>query len=162
MKFIIGFGNILFGDDGFGPSVIEYLEKNYEFPLDVKVIDGGTTVDYLLNFLTEEVEKLIIIDIFHMGKNPGEVFVINSEKIKGYPQRLTHFLSVPKILNEIRKISGVEIYLVVCEPKEITTPNVKIGLSEPVKRSVPKAAEMVEKLIKEEGKCCVEGGFIYG
>lgn len=35
---ILGCGNILFGDDGFGPAVIEYLLSHYDIPDDLSLI----------------------------------------------------------------------------------------------------------------------------
>jgi coenzyme F420 hydrogenase subunit delta len=47
-KIVIGVGNILFGDDGFGPKVIEYLKSNYDIKENVLLIDAGTAVREIL------------------------------------------------------------------------------------------------------------------
>ena len=39
---VLGLGNVLMSDDGFGPYVARVLEAFYEFPDDVEVIDVGT------------------------------------------------------------------------------------------------------------------------
>lgn len=39
---VLGIGNILLQDEGFGVAVIEALQKEYDFPENVQVIDGGT------------------------------------------------------------------------------------------------------------------------
>jgi hydrogenase maturation protease len=39
---VIGLGNVLMGDDGFGPYVIKTLEALYECPADVSLTDAGT------------------------------------------------------------------------------------------------------------------------
>ncbi|RME66105.1 MAG: hydrogenase maturation protease, partial [Nitrospirae bacterium] len=39
---IVGIGNLLMGDDGVGVRVLEVLRQNYEFPPEVKLLDGGT------------------------------------------------------------------------------------------------------------------------
>ena len=41
---ILGCGNILFGDDGFGPAVCEYLKTHFEIPEDIGAEDCGTGV----------------------------------------------------------------------------------------------------------------------
>jgi len=38
---ILGIGSILFSDDGFGIRVVQRIEKEYEFPDSVLVVDGG-------------------------------------------------------------------------------------------------------------------------
>ena len=40
---ILGIGSILYSDDGFGIRVIEQIERDYEFPDEVLVVDGGVT-----------------------------------------------------------------------------------------------------------------------
>ena len=41
---IFGCGNVLFGDDGFGPQVVEYLTQHYKLPSDVYALDVGTSI----------------------------------------------------------------------------------------------------------------------
>jgi coenzyme F420 hydrogenase subunit delta len=40
---VFGWGNILFGDDGFGPAVVKYLQDNYPLPEEVLALDAGTS-----------------------------------------------------------------------------------------------------------------------
>ena len=49
---ILGVGNLLFGDDGFGPAVAEHLDKLYAPSDDVYIMDVGTGVRKLLFTLT--------------------------------------------------------------------------------------------------------------
>ena len=39
---VIGLGNVLLGDDGFGPFVVELLRRRYGFPPAVELLDLGT------------------------------------------------------------------------------------------------------------------------
>ena len=39
---VVGLGNVLMGDDGFGPYVAHLLEAWYEWPDDVQVVELGT------------------------------------------------------------------------------------------------------------------------
>ena len=39
---ILGVGNLLFTDEGVGIRVAEALQDRYEFPQNVRVVDGGT------------------------------------------------------------------------------------------------------------------------
>ena len=58
---IVGCGNILFGDDGFGPKVIEYMkENNVEIPGDTCLIDGGTSAPHYIFTLPQDKWKNII------------------------------------------------------------------------------------------------------
>lgn len=58
---VLGLGNVLMGDDGFGPYVIEALTSAFEFPPDVSVIDVGTPGLDLAPFLMGA-DAVIVID----------------------------------------------------------------------------------------------------
>lgn len=46
---ILGCGNLLFGDDGFGPMTAQYIRENLEIPQDICVMDveTGAALDVL-------------------------------------------------------------------------------------------------------------------
>ena len=39
---VLGIGNIILRDEGFGVRAVEYLEEHFRFPHDVRLLDGGT------------------------------------------------------------------------------------------------------------------------
>ena len=81
---VLGCGNILFGDDGFGPEVIAYLERHYSIPEDVGVMNVGTSARKILfPILLDEKrpEHIIIVDAIDAGRTPGEIFEIAVEDI---------------------------------------------------------------------------------
>ena len=45
---VFGCGNVLFGDDGFGPQAVEYFKKNYSIPENVEVMNAGTSIRNIL------------------------------------------------------------------------------------------------------------------
>ncbi|MFH2030226.1 MAG: hydrogenase maturation protease, partial [Bacteroidota bacterium] len=74
---VLGCGNILFGDDGFGPEVVQYLQKNYDIPSHVYVGDAGLSVRKILfNIVLSEIKpkKIIIVDAVDLGKPAGSTF----------------------------------------------------------------------------------------
>ena len=74
---ILGCGNILIGDDGFGPAVVDYLKEHCRVPDDVAVLDVGTGVrELLFNIILadKKPEKIIIIDAMDCNREPGEFF----------------------------------------------------------------------------------------
>ena len=48
---VLGIGNIILSDEGFGVRVVEFLKKNYEFPANVQLLDGGTLGVELMHFV---------------------------------------------------------------------------------------------------------------
>ena len=47
---ILGIGNVLWADEGFGVRCVETLADQWSFPDNVKLLDGGTQGLYLLPF----------------------------------------------------------------------------------------------------------------
>jgi hydrogenase maturation protease len=77
---ILGIGNILWADEGFGVRCVEAMNANYQFGDDVVVLDGGTQGLYLLPFL-EEARYLIVFDAVDYGKPPGEMVIAKNAEV---------------------------------------------------------------------------------
>ncbi len=60
---VLGIGNILFGDEGIGVHLVNYLEEKYEFtgPHQVDFVDGGTLAQRLIPIIVEY-DKVFIFD----------------------------------------------------------------------------------------------------
>ncbi|WP_394986524.1 hydrogenase maturation protease, partial [uncultured Helicobacter sp.] len=65
---ILGIGNILFGDEGIGVHLSNYLKVNYSFapsdpanPVEVEIVDGGTLAQMLIPLITSY-DKVLILD----------------------------------------------------------------------------------------------------
>jgi len=77
---ILGIGNILWADEGFGVRAVEKLNQYYQFDDNVKVMDGGTQGIYLVQFV-EEAEILVVFDAIDYGLEPGEMKLIEGEDV---------------------------------------------------------------------------------
>jgi hydrogenase maturation protease len=77
---ILGIGNILWADEGFGVRCVEALNAAYQFGDDVTVLDGGTQGMYLLPYL-EEASRLIVFDAVDYGMQPGEMVIAKDEEV---------------------------------------------------------------------------------
>jgi coenzyme F420 hydrogenase subunit delta len=141
---ILGCGNRLIGDDGFGPAVVRYLRENFTIPGDVCVFDAGTSVREILfdTILSEKKpSKIIIVDAVDCGREPGELFWLD---IDGIPEvKLDDFsmhqIPTSNLLRELRDLCGIEVVVMACQTA-CTTDYVKPGLSTPVQRAVENAA----------------------
>ena len=100
---VLGIGNALMNDDGFGVRVIERLLEDYRFPAEVSVLGGGTLGLDLLPRL-EEADKLLIIDAVEMGAATGTVFRLEGDEV---PRAFANKLSVHQM--------GVQDLLAVAE-----------------------------------------------
>ncbi len=77
---VLGVGNILLHDEGFGVRVVEELEKRFVFPPHVRVVDGGTQGLWLLSTL-QEADDLIVIDAVLGDGPPGSLYVLERKDL---------------------------------------------------------------------------------
>lgn len=145
---ILGCGNWLFGDDGFGPAVIEYLLSHYEIPDHVYVMDVGTGIRKLLFTLALEPEnagQIVIVDAVDKGRTPGTIFELSTENL---PQEKSdnfslHQIPSSNLANELRD-AGVNIRILVCQISNIPE-SVEPGLSDTLKDAVPRMGSLIAK-----------------
>ncbi len=151
---VIGCGNILKGDDGFGPAVINYLEQHYEASRNTQIIDAGLACGEWLRPLTIDDERpdwIIIIDTMDLGKKPGEIEILQAQNLPQIPEQASsHFFPDRSIIEAILK-TGTRITFVTCQLKQIST-ELTTKLSEEVSNAVPKAAGIIAKLVGLEEK----------
>ena len=146
---VFGVGNTLFGDDGFGCAVIDYVESHYRVPETICLLDVGTGVRKLLFTLClspSRPKRLIIIDAIDAGRTPGEVFEINPSEIPvaKLDDFSLHQLPTSNMLRELQETCGVEVRVLACQTGPLPE-EVKEGLSEAVSRAVPKASEWLAR-----------------
>lgn len=77
---LVGIGNILFCDEGFGAYVAEYIKENYDYSQDLHVIEGGT-LGFGLMPLYLEYDRLIIVGTSSHKCKPGSVTCESMEEI---------------------------------------------------------------------------------
>lgn len=121
---ILGLGNILLSDEGIGVKVIYDLKKNYEFPENVEIIDGGVGGFSLLPFI-EKAEKLLVIDAILGNNSPGTIYKF---KDKDIPYQIIEKISLHEIdfceilnLAKLRKKYPEEVVIIGIEPEKIET-----------------------------------------
>jgi coenzyme F420 hydrogenase subunit delta len=147
---VLGCGNILYGDDGFGPNVAEYLENACPLPDHVSVINAGTGVREMLFDLViseQRPKKIIVIDAIDTRRIPGEVFKIPLEEM---PDHKTddfsiHHMPTTNMLKELRDFCDVEVIIIVAQIESIPEA-VKPGLTKALMGAVAVAAEEVLRI----------------
>jgi len=81
---IYGIGNILMGDDGIGPAVVNYLSSNGLLSSDVTLEDLGTPSLDLPNYLAGY-DRVIFIDAVAANAPPGTIRLYSREEIVASP-----------------------------------------------------------------------------
>lgn len=153
---IFGCGNVLMGDDGFGPAVIKKLRQKHDLPGYAHAEDVGTSIrDILFNItvLDKRPEHIIILDaVDRDGREGGEVFEISVDDIpeKKIIDYSFHQFPTTNLLKEIQEQCGVKVTIIaaqVAEKLECVNP----GLSKPMRAAVREATEKVMRLLSGAG-----------
>ena len=146
---VIGLGNILFGDEGFGVEAVRLLEEECsELPGNVQFIDGGTQGIYLLEHI-ESADALLIYDAIIPSEFDREVYVYRNDELPAFIHRkmsshqmgLSELLSVAKLHDRVPP----EVVLIGVPPKELELGE---GISKQVETLLPKAVEEGKKFLQ--------------
>jgi hydrogenase maturation protease len=133
---VLGIGNLVMSDDGVGVKVVQQLQREYCFPENVEIMDGGTLGLDLLPKL-EGIDHLIVVDAVETGRKPGtcvrlageELPVALETKVSPHQMGLKDLLSVAQLLGH----SPGDMVLVGVQPGSIEmdtelTPEVEAAL----------------------------------
>ena len=77
---VLGIGNVLWADEGFGVRAVESLNARYVFGDDVCVMDGGTQGIFLLPYV-RSATRLLIFDAVDFGLEPGTLKVVRGDDV---------------------------------------------------------------------------------
>jgi hydrogenase maturation protease len=148
---VLGVGNVLMGDDSIGVRVVEELERRFQIPEGVEVLDGGTSGFELLSHIRNR-EHLIIIDAIKSGMPPGMVVRVDGEdvparfmtRISPHQLGLSDVLAAATVNGELPK----QMVLFGIEPKRV---ELGLVLSDEVKENFEKLIETVKEELSRLG-----------
>lgn len=152
---IFGCGNPLFGDDGFGPEVIRYLEQAGALPPQAACLDVGTSIrDLLFDILLLENKpaQIIIIDAADKpGKEPGEIFEIDVDEVdvQKAGDFSLHQFPTTNMLKELKEHTDMRVSILVVQITDLPE-EVDPGLSVPVSAAVPKMGLQVLDMLNSD------------
>lgn len=112
---IVGIGNIIRGDDGFGPVLIEAIKGNTK----AVCLDAGSAPEnYIGKIIKEKPDTVLIIDAVHLGRDPGEYEILEKDDIIkcGFT---THDISPAMFMECLTKETEAGIYMLGVQPKTI-------------------------------------------
>ena len=139
---VLGIGNLLWADEGFGIRALESLHAQWRFAPGVRLMDGGTQGLYLLPYL-EGCRRLLVFDAIDYGLAPGSLKIVQDDEVPA-------FMGVKKMslhqtgFQEVLAVAGLrgwrpeKVVLIGMQPAMLDdyggslTETVKAGLSEAV------------------------------
>ena len=140
---VIGVGNIIRGDDGLGPKLIELLRAR---KVNAGLIDCGTVPEnYIFPILETGCETVIIVDAADIGMPPGTARVLGLDEI-GNVSFSTHNPS-PRLFTDLLKTGrdAMEIFVVSVQPKSMTLGQ---KLSDEVQAGLERLADAFSEVLK--------------
>ena len=148
---VLGVGNVLLSDEGFGVRVAEALDAAYEFPGDAQVLDGGVLGMELLRFVAGT-EKLLILDALKEGGADGKCRRLAGDEVKAhFREKLSaHEIGVQDMLTFL-EVTGKpigEVVVIGAEPKSLKA---GLSLSKEMEPRVSEAAAMAAEELSRWG-----------
>ncbi len=144
---VLGVGNLLLKDDGFGVHAIHALEDT-SFPENVRLLDAGT-ISHQLIPLFHSVDYLIVIDVIEGGARPGSIFRFSPEDMKFKSERMLslHQMGLIDIL-QMAELTGArpKTIIIGVQPKDVSSWSLE--LSDEVKEAIPKVKDLVFEELK--------------
>ncbi|MBD0373855.1 MAG: hydrogenase maturation protease, partial [Pyrinomonadaceae bacterium] len=149
---VIGIGNVLMGDDAFGPYMIQLLDARYCFPQSVALLDLGTpSLDLVAHI--RGMDALIILDAVRAEGQPGELRIYRRDELLKQPLQPRTDAHEPGLkeallIAEFDGSGPLEACLIGVIPADTST---GVGLSSPVQRVLPEATEAVVRELEALG-----------
>lgn len=81
---VVGIGNLIRTDDGFGLHALERLRRDARVPVGVTLIDGGTYGLELLTYISDS-KRLLLLDAIDVGEPAGTLVRMANEELRGLP-----------------------------------------------------------------------------
>ncbi|QJB55178.1 HyaD/HybD family hydrogenase maturation endopeptidase [Pseudodesulfovibrio sp. zrk46] len=149
---ILGVGNILFTDEGFGVRVVEELDQKYLFSPNVELLDGGTLGLRLMGPIME-CDYLIIVDIVLNEGKPGDVFRLLGENLSK-ACAFTNSMHQTDLLDTLSRCSLIgdvpdDVILYGVEP--VNYHDMSSALSPELEAKMPEVMEMVLNEVEKAG-----------
>lgn len=137
---VLGIGNVLWADEGFGVRCVEALHREWQFGPHVELVDGGTQGLYLIEKV-QSATRLLIFDAIDYGLAPGALKLVEDDEVPkflGAKKMSLHQTGFQEVLS-LAQLTGhypERVLLIGCQPQELEDyggslrPLVKVALSQ--------------------------------
>lgn len=137
---IAGIGNILRGDDAFGPALVEKLQGQ----VNAVCVDAGTAPEsYAGKMIKASPDTILLADVVHLGLAPGEHRILGKDEIlkSGFT---THDMSPKLLMDYLGSQTKAAIYMLGVQPEKIS-----IGdeMSEAVQQTLAKLVLLIKEAL---------------
>lgn len=150
---VLGIGNILWADEGFGVRAVEEFHRRFDLPEEVTVLDGGTQGLYLVNIL-QDFERLLVFDAIDYGLEPGTLKVVRDDevpKFTGAKKMSLHQTGFQEVLSaaDLLGYYPEQLALIGCQPLDLE--DWGGPLTEPARAAIDPAIDAALAVLAEWG-----------
>lgn len=150
---VLGIGNILWADEGFGVRAVEEFHRRYAVPDNVTILDGGTQGLYLVNYL-EEADRLIVFDAIDYGLEPGQLKLVRDDEVPrftGAKKMSLHQTGFQEVISAADLLGRCPKHLVLigCQPLDLE--DWGGPLTRPVRDQIAPAIDLACTILDEWG-----------
>ena len=140
-KLIIGCGNLLLRDEGFGVHLIEYLKQKKLSP-DIELLDGGTAGLDLIDFIRQP-DKVVIVDAVKAEGKPGQIYSFSPQdfETENPPKTSLHDITLKDVFQMAGQLGPLSKITIIGIEPAIIGPGTE--LSPQLKKILPKVAQLV-------------------
>jgi hydrogenase maturation protease len=140
---VLGIGNLLWADEGFGVRAAEAFDRLYACGGEVTVMDGGTQGMYLLPHV-QEASRLIVFDAIDYGLEPGTMKVVLDGDVPSYmgaKQMSLHQTGFQDVLAAAQLTGQCPSHIVLIGVQPVELKDYGGSLREPVRARIGPAVE---------------------
>lgn len=148
---ILGIGNILWADEGFGVRTVEQLDQHYQFEENVTVMDGGTQGIYLVQYV-EQADILVVFDAIDYHLQPGEMKLIEGDdvpKFMGVKKMSLHQTGFQEVLMMADMLGRYPDKLLLVGVQPVDLEDFGGGLCEKTRQQIPPAIDAALTWLKQ-------------
>jgi hydrogenase maturation protease len=141
---VLGVGNLLWADEGFGVRCVEALGEGWDLPPDVEVMDGGTLGLALVPDLLDATHVLLFDAVAHRGE-PGVLIVARDDEVPalmGGNKMSLHQVGMNDILASLELLDHKPGHFTVVGIKPVQLADYGGSLTEQVRAQVPAALQL--------------------
>ena len=146
---VLGVGNLLWADEGFGVRCVEALAEGWELPPDVEIMDGGTLGLALVPELLDATHVLLFDAVAHQGE-PGSLVVARDEEVPalmGGNKMSLHQVGMNDILASLELLGHKPERFTVVGIRPVQLADYGGSLTAPVQAQLPAALDLgIEEL----------------
>lgn len=149
---VLGIGNLLWADEGFGVRAVEALNAAYEFPCDVLLLDGGTLGLNLLDYI-ESSRRVLVFDAIDFGLPPGSLELLRDADVPRWGARKLspHQNGFNDILALAQLHARTPEAIVAIGVQPVTLDDFGGSLTDPVRARIGEAVELAANELRSWG-----------